>query len=103
MHVNCKRNNALISGLICAILLAVMFSSIFFIIKEADHDCTGADCPICNKIQACVQALETIGSAVGVKFAVAAALFCAVLILTAGKSIHIMPATPVSLKVKLTN
>lgn len=103
MCKNSKRSKSVISGIICIVILIVMFFSIFYIAKEANHECTEADCPICLEIQACVQTLKTMGFAIGAGSIVIVALFCAALIAIIGKSIHVIVDTLVSLNVKLSN
>ena len=44
--------------ILCILLLSVMTLSVFYIAREADHDCTGADCPVCAMIQTAEQALQ---------------------------------------------
>ncbi len=55
---NVKRIAAGIMGLM--MLIIVLFSA-FFIAAEADHDCTGEDCPVCACIQQCENTLRGIG------------------------------------------
>lgn len=40
-----------IAAMTCFIFLLVTLCSILLIVKEADHVCTGTDCPICAQIQ----------------------------------------------------
>lgn len=42
-----KRRNALF---LCVGLILVLLSSAAYIIHEADHDCAGEDCPVCQMI-----------------------------------------------------
>lgn len=52
-----------------ALTFLVLFSS-FFIAKEADHDCTGEDCPVCVCLQLCEKTLHQIGAGAAVCIAV---------------------------------
>ena len=36
---------------VCILFLFVTFASLFYIVKEENHHCTGEDCPICANIQ----------------------------------------------------
>ncbi len=45
----------------CALIVAFMLFSAFFIASEANHDCTGHDCPICVLIQQCENNLRQMG------------------------------------------
>ena len=56
-----KRIGALILCIGMALVLAV---SAAFIIHEADHDCSGEDCPVCRMIAANINLLRTLGLAV---------------------------------------
>ena len=43
----------LITGLLAAVLAAVMLSSAVYIAVEANHTCSGKDCAICHQLQVC--------------------------------------------------
>ena len=58
-----KRNRVL-TVLLAAAVLFVMLSSACYIAIEADHDCTGDDCPICCQISVCENTLKSVGQAV---------------------------------------
>ena len=47
--------------LLCMFLLAVMVFSSVFIILEHEHDCSGADCPICCLIHQAKDNLTCLG------------------------------------------
>ncbi len=49
--------------LLCIGLVLVLSVSIAFIIHEADHDCTGEECPICRNIAINIRLLCTAGLA----------------------------------------
>ncbi len=53
-----KRISAL---LLCIGMVLVLSVSAAFIIHEADHDCTGEDCPICRNIAVNIRLLCTAG------------------------------------------
>ena len=44
-----------------AVLFIVLFSS-FYICAEADHHCSGEDCPVCACIQICENVIRQMGS-----------------------------------------
>ncbi len=46
------------------LFLFMMFASLFYVVKEADHNCTGEDCPICATIHQAEQTLKNIGTGV---------------------------------------
>lgn len=46
---------------IFAIVFVMLFSTIY-ISKHIDHNCSGADCPICATLEQCSNNLKTIGT-----------------------------------------
>ena len=93
-----KRITAGVLGLV--MLLALLFFAVF-IAAEAEHDCTGEDCPICAAIAACARLLDQLRGCVAFREALAPLLFfalSAVLFTWAGAL-----KTPVSNKVRLNN
>ena len=57
------RKFRLITGLLAAVLAAVMLSSAVYIAVEANHNCSGEDCAICHQLQVCENLLKSIGLA----------------------------------------
>ena len=57
------KKSRLITGLLAAVLAAVMLSSAVYIAVEANHNCSGEDCAICHQLQACENLLKSIGLA----------------------------------------
>lgn len=53
-----SKSKRIISGSIAFLMLAVMLFSAFYITAEAEHDCSGHDCPICVCIQQCENMLQ---------------------------------------------
>ncbi|MDR0922778.1 MAG: hypothetical protein LBN31_00310 [Hungatella sp.] len=96
------KNKKLLAGFITLAVLFMLLFSVFFITAETRHNCIGENCPICLEIQACVQALNTLGTGLASAVAVfAAAHFFVILVIPV---FHRNPShTLVSLKVKLTN
>ena len=88
--------------LIAAAVLFVMLSSACYIAIEADHDCTGEDCPICYQISVCENTLKSLGQAVAsVTLAIFIGVSAASLLSFVKRSaVH---TTLVSLKVKLSD
>lgn len=88
--------------LFCLLFCFAMAFSVFFLEIEADHTCTGEDCPICAEIRVCANVL---GSAILVP---AAAAVCAILPFRLmqvphGYGAEIVPFTLISWKVKLSD
>lgn len=94
--------NRLIAIVVLAAILAVMLFSSCYIIKEADHDCSGTSCPVCAVIQQCENNLGQIGMGQIAIIAVAAA-FC--FLYQAIASIHavVSAETPITRKVRLND
>ena len=84
-----------------AMLLVIILAGIF-IALEADHECEGEDCPICECLEQCRATLHQLGSVTVTSKAV---LFPVLLLIVSG--IHfarvIRRETPVSIKVQLNN
>ena len=103
MYINRQKLNAVMSYVLCVIIIAAMLFSTLFIVKESNHKCIGAHCPICAELQACVQTINAIGSAADGKILLAIMLFYAVLADVGANVILIEGDTLVSLMVKLTD
>ena len=96
------KKSRLITGLLAAVLAAVMLSSAVYIAVEANHNCSGEDCAICRQISICENLLKTLGLA-GAAAAISAAFtytMCRA-ILPCGETSGTL--TLVALKVKLSN
>ena len=53
------------AGLCAAFVLATLAFSSVLVTVEADHDCHGHDCPVCQDMQICVANFQLLGSALG--------------------------------------
>jgi len=53
----------IIALLTCLFFLASILLSMTYIVKEADHNCTGAHCPICPNIQMSEKTIGQLGTA----------------------------------------
>jgi len=62
LHPNAGRRRFL-NGVLGAFLLAVLSYSSAFASIEADHDCDGHDCAVCQEMQSCLGTCQLIGSA----------------------------------------
>lgn len=60
-QMNTKRKKAF-SVAVCILFLFVTFASLFYIVKEENHHCTGEDCPICANIHQAEQTLRNLGN-----------------------------------------
>lgn len=96
-----KKKRIAAAFLAVTILLVLLFSAAF-IAAEADHDCAGENCPICDQIAACQNILKTFSLAVCI--AAFPAVFSYTLCRGSFACADVIPRnTLVSLKVKLTN
>ncbi len=82
------------------LLVALTMFSAFFIILEADHDCSGEDCPVCAAIQLFGNILRYAGTKPDAITAVAALAFAIIYLSAAGYTARV---TPVSVKVRMNN
>ncbi len=88
--------------ILAALILFALMTSLFVIIREADHDCTGENCPVCAVIAVCQNTVKTLGGVLGAA-AIAFACFCFTASVIAFFRTISYNKTPVSLKVKLLN
>ncbi len=100
--IGMTKRTRILSALLAAAVALVLLSSALYLIAEADHDCSGPDCAVCQQLSSCVQALKSL--------ALAAGAVSAVLVLGRAASqaapASVLPAqrrSLVSLKVKLTD
>ena len=96
------KKSRLITGLLAAVLAAVMLSSAVYIAVEANHNCSGEDCAICHQIGVCENLLKSLGLA-GPAAAITAAFtytMCKAILPCAETTDTL---TLVALKVKLSN
>ena len=96
------KKSRLITGLLAAVLAAVMLSSAVYIAVEANHNCSGEDCAICHQIGVCENLLKSLGLA-GAAAAITAAFtytMCKAILPCAETTDTL---TLVALKVKLSN
>lgn len=57
-----KKAQRIFAGFTCAAFVIAVFFSLFFIVKEVRHDCTGEDCPVCACIHQVEQTLKQVGT-----------------------------------------
>ena len=88
--------------LLCILVAFVTFSSLFYVVEEQQHSCTGEDCPICACLQQAEQTLRTLGSGTAVP------AMCGFVLLKVMQSVRkttvcVLDNSPVSRKVRLNN
>lgn len=91
-----------LAGVIGMMMLVIILFSAFYIAVEAEHDCTGDDCPICACIQLCINTLRGFSS--GITVAISAAVPVLPILFTAliFRSV-LFQETPISRKVRMNN
>lgn len=76
-----KKQKAFAALLSTAMIVGVLLCTLY-IAKEAHHDCTGADCPICACMRQCINNFKQLGFALLIpQMAVTAAVCIVMLIL----------------------
>ena len=97
-----KKRSRFFASLAVLLIVFVLFASLYFILHEAHHDCSGEDCPVCRLIAVCRDTLKGfafISVLVGILLAF---LFRSSAFRSALKEKR-FTHTPVSLKVRLLN
>ncbi len=90
------------SFILALILILCILFSICFIILEAEHDCTGEDCPVCISLAQCEELIQKFGLW-SVFIAVCKKLFSPHIVPFIGNMIRLSAKTPVTLKIQLNN
>ena len=95
-----KNTGRILAGVLAVAVLLALLLSAFYLAAEADHDCTGDDCPVCALLHQCEHLLRGYAAV-----AVAAAVLAAVLQLRAAADFAcgVRRPTPVSVRVRLNN
>ena len=93
----------IVAPVLAAVIVTVVFFSLFFVIHEAHHDCTGEGCRICARIEACINTVKSFAKLAAI--ALVLLLFSGLFIISSHppKRIFGKENSPVFLKVKLLN
>lgn len=102
MNSRKTQRRRILASAVCLIFIALIFLSAAFIIYEADHDCTGDNCPICACIQSAGQTLKLLGSAAAASQLFSAGAFLTLVVLSLSLSV-LTSSTPVSQKIRMNN
>jgi len=97
-----NKNTRILGVALCVCIAAFFVLSFAYEIKEANHDCTGNDCPICAHIQIIENTRQLLSLAV-VTFRASLALLIHAITIALSHVIHFCACSPVQLKVKLNN
>ena len=87
---------------VCILFLFVTFASLFYIVKEENHNCTGEDCPICANIRQAEQTLRNLGTGT-IAHAVLNPMPLMFILAIAGQASVVLNTSLVSQKVRLNN
>ena len=87
---------------VCVLFLIITFASLFYIVEEENHYCTGEDCPICANIHQAEQTLRNLGAGTVIHATVNPVLFMFVLAI-AGQAFVVSNTSLVSQKVRLND
>ena len=96
------RAKRIAAGVMVLTLLLILALSMLFLIAEADHDCAGADCPICACLRACVHVLRRFGASAILPLAATVPVILFLFAVTAGAAVFAQE-TPVSNGIRLND
>ena len=95
------KNNRKVAILLVALVSFFVVFSAFFVVREADHSCSGDSCPICYQMNVCDSTLKVLSGACAV--AMAAISFALILFITLSYDADIdLKQTLFARKVKLS-
>ena len=87
---------------LCTIFILITFFSLFLIVKEEKHQCSGADCPVCASIHQAEQNLKNLATSTVLSSATESVIWSAVLILC-GLSFFVFCTSLIKQKVRLND
>lgn len=96
-----KNTRRITAVILTALVLVAVVSSLFAVIHEAHHDCTGENCRICAMIAVCRSTLKAFADALIVTSVFSS--LCAAFVLMRFTHTGAYGKTPTALKVKLLN
>ena len=64
-----------ISIILAFIMIIFLSFSIFFLVQEIDHECSGEDCFICEKVAVCEKTLKEFGTGITIVIVAVAAVY----------------------------
>ena len=92
----------ILAVIISVLMASVLLFSVFYIAAEADHECEGAHCQVCECIEICAGLLQRFGFGSGHTLVAAAAVFALISVIFCYEEVR-SENTPVTLKVRLNN
>lgn len=103
MNEKCRnKKSRILATLLCVCIVAFLVLSFTYEIKEANHDCTGHDCPVCAQIQSIENSRQQLSLAV-VSFGTSIVLLIRAMGIVLSHDTLFCASSPVQLKVKLNN
>lgn len=102
MRANASKVLRIAAGVMGLMMLVIVLFSAFYIAAEADHDCTGEDCPICACIGQCENMLRGTGDGTAAQLSAGIPVLF-ILLFAALFVSELSRETPVSVKVRLNN
>ena len=96
-----KRRLIALSFLFCFIIVSLLAT--IFIIMQANHDCIGKGCPVCEQIHNVQKLLDRIGKAAVIMFVVVVGSFTAITTWAKLNLLKVSPSTLISGKTRLNN
>lgn len=97
-----QKRSRMTAAVLAALFVLFVMTASAFIIKHADHDCTGDGCEICEEILIYTTVLKTLSHVSAAMTVAVAAKFCLDDVQD-GECPVLVLRTPVSLRVKLSN
>ncbi len=76
------KNQRKISFAISVLLIVITLASLFYIVKEENHYCTGDECPVCACIRQAEQTLRNLETGTAVNAAAHMLFKCTVMLLS---------------------
>ncbi|MCR5666142.1 MAG: AraC family transcriptional regulator [Eubacterium sp.] len=67
-----EKKNRILAWMAAMAIVFVMLFSVLYIVEHAQHHCTGENCPICERMQQCMQNVKQLGTAAVIVVAVMA-------------------------------
>lgn len=61
---NHKRTRMMMARIFAVVIALSLLLCIGFLVKEADHTCTGSECPICAMMEQCANTIRLLGAGV---------------------------------------
>lgn len=97
------KSQRLAAWIACAAFLLVTLCSLLFLVKAANHDCTGEDCPICAQISEAENTLKKLGSGNPSGSTAVVVFILCVIVAPVGGICAVPCATPVMQKVRMND